>query len=161
MNQFIGGPYNPEHGHGAYKNPGWVAIPQQQSFKGTWEKIPQPRLPFLPMPNLSNLSNLMNNPMCHDLSWPSIPNKIPSDIPKFEGRTGEDPGDHVTTFHLWFPSNSLNDDSIQLIFFQRTLMGVAMKCYINIPRGAYRTFNQLVLFFLNHFQLSVCYNAGI
>jgi hypothetical protein len=27
-----------------------------------------------------------------------VPTKLPSDIPKFEGKTGEDPGDHVTTF---------------------------------------------------------------
>jgi hypothetical protein len=53
----------------------------------------------------------MNDPMCHDLAWPPVPTKIPSDIPKFKGKSGEDPGDHVTTFHLWCSSNSLNDDS--------------------------------------------------
>jgi hypothetical protein len=40
-------------------------------------------------------------------------------------------------------------------------MGVSMKWYIELPRGAYKTFNQLVLVFLNHFQLSVRYDVGI
>jgi hypothetical protein len=161
MNQPGGGSYNPRQGHGAYQNPGWAVIPQPQYFQGAWGQMSQPRLPFLATLNLPDLSKLMNDPMCHDPSWPSIPTKLPSDIPKFEGRTGEDPGDHVTTFHLWCSSNSLNDDSIQLILFQCTLTGVAMKWYIELPRGAYKTFNQLVLVFLNHFQLSVRYDAGI
>jgi hypothetical protein len=136
-------------------------IPQPQSFQGAWGQMPQPRLPFLAMLNLLDLSKLMNDLVHHDPSWPSIPTKIPSDIPKFEGRTGEDPGDHVTTFHLWCSLNSLNDDSIWLRLFQRTLMGVAAKWYIELPRGAYKNFNQLVLVFLNHFQLSIHYDAGI
>jgi hypothetical protein len=61
--------------------------------------------------------------MCHDLTWPPIPTKLPSDIPKFEGKTGEDPGDHVTTFHLWCSSKSLNNDSIHLILFQHPHRG--------------------------------------
>jgi hypothetical protein len=36
MNQFGGGSYNPVQGHGAYQNPGWVVIPQQQSFQRSW-----------------------------------------------------------------------------------------------------------------------------
>jgi hypothetical protein len=36
MNQFRGGSYNPRQGHGAYQNPRWVAIPQQQYFQGAW-----------------------------------------------------------------------------------------------------------------------------
>jgi hypothetical protein len=61
----------------------------------------------------------------HDPTWPPVPTKLPLDIPKFEGKNGEDPGDHVTTFHLWCSSNSLKDDSIRLRLFQRTLIGVA------------------------------------
>jgi hypothetical protein len=64
------------------------------------------------MLNLPYLSKLMNDPMCHDPTWPPIPTEIPSYIPKFEGKNGEDPGDHITTIHLWFSLNSLNDDSI-------------------------------------------------
>jgi hypothetical protein len=36
-----------------------------------------------------------------------------------------------------------------------------MKWYIKLPWGEYKIFNQLVLIFLNHFQLSVRYDVGI
>jgi hypothetical protein len=121
----------------------------------------QPRLPFLATLNLPELSKLMNDPVCHDITWPPIPTKLPSDILKFEGKNGEDPGDHVTTFHLWCSSNSLNDDSIWLRLFQRILTGVVAKWYIELPRGAYETFSHMVLVFLNHFQLSVHYDVDL
>jgi hypothetical protein len=35
------------------------------------------------------------------------------------------------------------------------------KWYIELPGGTYRTFNQMVLVFLNHFQLSVHYDVDI
>jgi hypothetical protein len=90
-----------------------------------------------------------------------VPTKIPSDIPKFEGKNGEDPGDHFTTFHLWCSSNSLSDDSIRLRLFQRTFIGVAGKWYIRLPRGEYGTFNQLVMVFLNHFEFPIHYDVGL
>jgi hypothetical protein len=136
-------------------------IPQQQSFQGAWGQMSQPRLPFMATLNMLDLSKLMNELVCHDLTWPPVPTKLPSDIPKFEGKNGEDPCDHVTTFYLWCFSNSLNDNSIQLRLFQHTLMRIAAKWYIELPRGTYRTFNQIVLVFLNHFQLLVCYDVGI
>ena len=40
--------------------------------------------------------------------------------PPQEGKAGEDPSEHVTTFHLWCSSNSLHDDSIYLRLFQCT-----------------------------------------
>jgi hypothetical protein len=97
----------------------------------------------------------------HNPSWTPVHTNIPSDIPKFEGKTGEDSGDHVTTFHLWCSSNSLNDDYIHLRLFQSTLTGVTAKWYIELAGGTYRNFNQMVLVFLNHFQLSVRYDADI
>jgi hypothetical protein len=121
----------------------------------------QPRLPFLAMLNLPDLSKLMNDPVSHDPTWPPVPTKLPSDIPKFEGKNGEDPGEHVTTFHLWCSSNSLNHDSIRLRLFQCTLIGVASQWYIELPRGTYGSFNQLVMAFLNHFQLPIRYDVGL
>jgi hypothetical protein len=161
MNQFAGGSYNPVHGHGSYQNPGWAKIPQQQSFQGAWGQMSQTHLPFLATLNLPHFSKLMNDPMCHDPTCPPIPIKLPSDIPKFKGKNGEDHGDHITTFHLWCSSNSLNDDYIRLRLSQRILTGVTAKRYIKLPRGTYKTFNQMVLFFLNHFQLSVHYDVGL
>jgi hypothetical protein len=103
----------------------------------------------------------MNESVRHDPSWPPIQTKLPSDILKFNVNNGEDPCDHVTNFHLWCSSNSLNDDYIFFIFFQCIVTGVAVKCYIELPWGTYRNFDQMVLVFLNHFQLSVCYDVGI
>ena len=74
----------------------------------------QPRLPFLAMLNQSNLSRLSNAPVYHDPTWTVVISKIPSDIPKFKGKSGEDPSENVTTFHLWCSSNSLNHDSVRL-----------------------------------------------
>jgi hypothetical protein len=66
-----------------------------------------------------------------------MPTKFPSDIPKFEGKLGEDPGDHVMAFHLWYSSNSLKDDSIQLYLFQFTLIGGEIKWYIELNSSKY------------------------
>jgi hypothetical protein len=121
----------------------------------------QPCLPFLAMLNMPYLSNLMNEPVSHDPTWPPIPTKLPSDIPKFEDKNGEDPGDHVTTFHLWCSSNSLNDNSICLRLFQHILIRVVAKWYIEIPRGAYGNFIQLVMVFINHFQFPIRYDPGL
>ena len=79
---------------------------------------------------------------------------------KFEAKPNEDPGDHVTTFHLWCSSNSLKDDSVQLRLFQRTLIGSAAKWYIELDRSRYSFFGELAMAFLNHFQLPVRYDAG-
>jgi hypothetical protein len=161
MNQFGGGFYNLGKGHGAYQNPGWVAIPQQQPFLGSWAQMPQPKLPFLSMLNFPYLSRLMNDLVHHDPSCPPVLTKLPLYILKFEGNTGEDPSDQVTIFHLWCSSNSFNDDSIHLILFRRTVTGVSTKWYIELPGGTYSNFNQMVLVFLNHFQLSIHYNVSI
>ena len=86
--------------------------------------------------------------------------KLPSDIQNFEGKPNEDPGDHVTTFHQWFSSNSLKYDSVQLHLFQCTLIGSVAKWYIELDCSRYSTFGELAMVFLNHFQLPVRYNAG-
>jgi hypothetical protein len=86
--------------------------------------------------------------------------KLPSDIPNFKAKPNEDPGDHVTAFHLWCSSNSLKDDSVQLRLFQRTLIGSAMKWYIELDLSIYSSFGELAMAFLNHFQLPVRYDTG-
>ena len=161
MNQPRGGSFNFGQGFGPYRNPGWNVVPNTQSFIGLWGQVSQPHIPFLATLNLPDLSKLMNDPLSHDPTWPPIPTKLPSDIPKFEGKNGEDPGDHVTTFHLWCSSNSLNHDSIRLRLFQCTIIGVMSQWYIELPRGTYGSFHQLVLAFLNHFQLPIHYDLGL
>jgi hypothetical protein len=58
------------------------------------------------------------------------------------------------------PSNSLNDDSIRLRLFQRTLTGNAAKWYIELPRSTYFDFWTLAMAFLTHFQLPIRYETG-
>ena len=111
------------------------------------------------MVELTYLSNLMNDPMRHDATWPPVPTKLPSDILKFEGKVGEDPWDDITTFHLWCSSNSLNDETVQLRLFQRTLTSAATKQYIELLSVVFGSFWDLANVFLNHFQLPVQYDA--
>jgi hypothetical protein len=119
-------------GQGFYPNPG-----QQPNF--SWQpgasQTPgpfypgyqqQPKLPFLATLHLLDLTRLLNDPICHDPRWPPMPTKLPSDIPKFEAKPNKDPGDHVTTFHLWCSSNSLKDDSVQLQMQMRLKQGKMM-----------------------------------
>jgi hypothetical protein len=118
------------------------------------------QLPFLATLDFPDLSRILNDPIRHSPQWPAIPAKLPSDIPKFDGKPGEDPNNHVMTFHLWCSSNSLMDDSIHLRLFQRTLTGSAMKWYIELPRGFFADFNTLAMAFLTHYQLPICYDTG-
>jgi hypothetical protein len=118
------------------------------------------QLPFLTTLDLSDLSRILNDPIRHSPQWPAIPSKLPSDIPKFDSKAREDPNNHVMTFHLWFLSNSLMDDSIRLRIFQRTLTGSAAKWYIELPRGFFSDFNTLAMAFLTHYQLQIRYDMG-
>jgi hypothetical protein len=54
---------------------------------------------------------------CYNPNWPNMPNKLPLDIPQFEGKVGEDPSNHIISFHLWCSSNSIIKYSIRLRLF--------------------------------------------
>lgn len=118
------------------------------------------QLLFIATLELPDLNQLTNDPIAYALWWPVIPHKLPSDIPKFNGNLGEDPLGHVMTFHLWCSSNTLNDDSMRLHLFQRTLTGPAVKWYVELPRTSFDNFSALATTFLTHFQLPIRYNTG-
>ena len=118
-------------------------------------------LPFMAHLNLPDLARLTNDPICHQAFWPPIPTKLPSDIPKFEGKAGQCPQNHIMTFHLWCSSNNIIDDSIRQRLFQHTLRGVAAKWYIELPQAKYPDFNSLAFMFLQYFQLPVRYDKGV
>ena len=40
---------------------------------------------FMASLNLPDLSKLINDPIVHDVAWPAMPAKLPSDILTFEG----------------------------------------------------------------------------
>ena len=90
-----------------------------------------------------------------------MPTKLPLDIPKFEGKAGECPQNHIMTFHLWCSSNSIVEDSIRLRLFQCTLTGAAAKSYIELPQAKYPDFNSLTFMFLQYFQLLIRYDEGV
>jgi hypothetical protein len=117
------------------------------------------QFPFLATLDFPDLSRILNDPICHSPQWPVIPIKLPSDILKFDGKAGEDPNNHVMTFHLWCSSKLLMDDSIRLRLFQRTLTGAAAKWYIELPRGFFFDFNTLAMAFLTHYQLPIRYDT--
>jgi hypothetical protein len=73
---------------------------------------PQPQIPYLASLNIPDLTKLTNDPILHDPTWPSMPTKLPSDIPKFEGKEGDDLANHIMTFHLWFSSKDIMDDFV-------------------------------------------------
>ena len=122
---------------------------------------PNWQLPFLETLDLRDLFKLINNPIQHNPSWPVISVKFPLDIPKFDGKQGDDPKNHVMTFHLWCSSKSLMDDSICLNLFHPTLTGTAVKWYIELPQHSFVDFSSLVTVFLTHFQLPIHYETGI
>jgi len=110
---------------------------------------------------LQDLNRLITDPISYAPWWLAIPHKLPSDIPKFNGNPGEDPSNHVMTFHLWCSSNTLNDDMIRLHHFQRMLIGLAAKWYIEFPRASFDNFSTLATTFLTHFQLPITYEIGM
>jgi len=63
------------------------------------------QLAFVATLELPNLNWLTNDPIAYIPWWLVIPHKIPSDIHKCNGNLGEDPSNHVMTFHLWCSSN--------------------------------------------------------
>ena len=61
---------------------------------------PPPLLPFMVGLSLPNFSQLINDPLLHDPNWSTMLIKLPFNIPKFEGNLGEDPTNHVISFHM-------------------------------------------------------------
>jgi hypothetical protein len=124
--------------------------------------LPPPlQMPYLASLNILDLNKLTNDPILHEPTWPAMPAKLPSDIPKFEGKAGDDPANHVMTFHLWCFSNNIMDDSIRMQLFQRTLTGPSAKWYVDEKSGSHATFESLAKAFLTFFQLPICHDNGL
>ena len=126
--------------HYAPTNPTAIATPSHINLGSN--------LPFMAHLNLPDLARLTNEPICHQVFWPPMPTKLPSDIPKFEGKAGQCPQNHIMTFHLWCSSNNIIDDSIRQRLFQHTLRGAVARWYIESPQAKYPDFNSLAFMFL-------------
>jgi hypothetical protein len=122
---------------------------------------PPPPMPYLTSLNILDLSKIANDPILHDPTWPNMPTKLPSDIPKYEGKPGEDLANHVMTFHLWCSSNNIMDDSIYLRLFQRTLTSPLAKWYGEKKSGSHVKFESLDKAFLAFFQLPFHHETGL
>lgn len=85
---------------GAFTNPGYSFHNIGNSAHTRWNPQGPPQLPFLATLKFPDLSKLTNYLIRYNLGWPLVLTKLPLDMPKFEGKTSEDPCDHVTTFHL-------------------------------------------------------------
>ena len=118
-------------------------------------------LTFMASLNVQGLTRSTNEPIRHHQQWPSMPAKLPLDIAKFEGKVGEDPQNHIMSFHIWCSSNNIVDDSSWLRLFQHTLTGVVAKWYNEFPHATYPNFSSLASMFLQYFQLPVCYDEGV
>jgi hypothetical protein len=151
---YVGGPTSYKHPPNPFYGP--TGVPMLHQYH---PQINQ-QLPFLATLDLLDLSWLTNDPIFHSPVWLVIPAKLPSDILKFDIKYGEYPNNHVMTFHLWYSSNSLMDDSIHLHLFQRTLTGSTTKWYIELPCDSFHNINSLAMSFLTHFQLPICYETG-
>jgi hypothetical protein len=55
---------------------------------------------FLATLDLPDLSRILNDPIFHSPYWSVLPAKLPSDIPNFDGLSGEDPNNHIMKFHF-------------------------------------------------------------
>ena len=155
MYQYVNQTYSgmPCGGYGLYTN--------QYPYNQTTQNLFTPtKLPFLSTLEYPYLSKLTNDPIRHHFAWPPVLVKIPTDIPKFDGKTGEDPANHITTYHLWCVSNSFLDDSIKLRLVPRTITSNAAKWFIELPSALFFDFQSLAIAFLTHFQLPIRYEMG-
>jgi hypothetical protein len=123
--------------------------------------LPPPQMPYLASLNILDLTKLTNDPILHNLTWPTMSTKLPLDIPEFEGKLGDDPTNHIMTFHSWCSSNNITNDSIRLRLFQRTLTGPSTKWYVEEKYGSHMTFESLAKAFLTFFQLPIHHDNGL
>ena len=79
-----GGYYLTYQGHGIYYNQPYT----NQPFQGAWNYMEKNRLPFLVTLNFPNLLKLTNDPLSRDPMRLVVPANLPSEIPKFEGKSG-------------------------------------------------------------------------
>ena len=64
-------------------------------------------------------------------------------------------------FQLWCSSYIIIDDNIQLRLFQRTIIIVASKWYVEKPFATHGTFSALATTFLTYFQLPIHHDSGM
>jgi hypothetical protein len=122
---------------------------------------PNPPMPYLTSLNILDLTKLTNDLILHDATFPNMPTEFPSDTLNFERKLGEDPTNYVMTFHLWFSSNNIMDDSIHLRLFQITLTGSSTKWYVEKKSRSHVTFESMANAFFSFFQLPIHHETSL
>jgi hypothetical protein len=148
-----GGSTNPAH-------PPQGSVTQNTHTMARTNPSPPPQMPYLASINIPYLTKLTNDPILHNPTWPAMPTKLPSDIPKFEGKSRDDLANHIMTFHLCYSSNNITDYSIRLRLFKCTLTGPSTKWYVEEKFGSHVTFESLAKAFLTFFQLPIHHDNG-
>jgi hypothetical protein len=90
-----------------------------------------------------------------------MPTKLPSDIPKFEGKAGDGLANHIMTFNLWYSSNNIMDDSSGIRLFQRMLTSPSAKWYVEEKIVSHVAFESLAKAILTFFQLPIRHENGL
>jgi hypothetical protein len=86
--------------------------------------------------------------------------KLPSNIPKFDGKPGEDSTNHIMTFHIWCSSNTSWKIPFSYDYFKEPSRSV-LKWYVDEKSGSHVTFESLAKSFLSFFQLPVHHDIGL
>ena len=142
---------NPPHRSGTQTIPTMIGI----------NPPPPLQMQYLASLNIPDLTKLTNDPIFHYPTWTTMPTKLPSDIPKFEGKVGDDTANHIMNFHLWCSSNNIMDNSVRLSLFQHMLTGPSTKWYVEENYGSHVTFESLAKEFLTFFQLPIYHDNGL
>jgi hypothetical protein len=116
---------------------------------------PPLQMTYLASLNILDLTKLTNDPILHNPTWPAMQPNFHQTYQSLKGKAGDDPANHVMTFHLWCSSNSIMEDSVRLRLFQRTLTGPSAKWYVEEKSGSHSTFESLAKAFLTFFQLPI------
>ena len=65
------------------------------------------------------------------------------------------------SFHLWHSANNIIEDLVQVHLFQRTLIGLIAKWYVNKPLGTYITFECIAKEFLSFSQFPIHHDTRL
>jgi hypothetical protein len=109
----------PSQGGGA--QPSSQGMSSQPSSQGTTSQpshtmvAPTPNFPYLASLNIPYLTKLMNDPIYMIPLGLTCPPNYLQTSQSLKGNQGEDPTNHIMSFHLWCSSNNIMEDSIRLM----------------------------------------------
>lgn len=140
--------------YSGYSRISWVSSSQYETHPSGLSvpsQDPNCQFTFIATLDFLDLSRLTNDPLLYLPFWTTILTNLPIDIPKFEGKSGKDPSNHVMTYHIQCTSNLLINDSIRLRLFQWILTSLKTKWYVEFPCASFSHLMPLLQLFLPYF----------